>query len=138
MAALVLAARSARARVIAPDASELITRGRAPTGLDVSPAVDRRRGVLQLLGPARREPGRHGGFLTPGWPGVSAAAALRTLARLAPLVPLVPLTALTALATLGPASDDEFARVGRNDPCPCGSGRKYKRCHGDPRMRPDL
>lgn len=22
------------------------------------------------------------------------------------------------------------ARVGRNDPCPCGSGRKYKRCHG--------
>ena len=20
--------------------------------------------------------------------------------------------------------------VGRNDPCPCGSGRKYKRCHG--------
>lgn len=21
------------------------------------------------------------------------------------------------------------ARVGRNDPCPCGSGRKYKRCH---------
>ncbi|MFM7505465.1 MAG: preprotein translocase subunit SecA [Rubrivivax sp.] len=22
------------------------------------------------------------------------------------------------------------ARVGRNDPCPCGSGRKYKNCHG--------
>jgi SEC-C motif len=22
------------------------------------------------------------------------------------------------------------ARVGRNDPCPCGSGKKYKRCHG--------
>lgn len=21
-------------------------------------------------------------------------------------------------------------KVGRNDPCPCGSGRKYKRCHG--------
>ncbi|MGQ0723494.1 MAG: SEC-C metal-binding domain-containing protein, partial [Candidatus Eiseniibacteriota bacterium] len=20
--------------------------------------------------------------------------------------------------------------VGRNDPCPCGSGQKYKRCHG--------
>jgi preprotein translocase subunit SecA len=32
---------------------------------------------------------------------------------------------------------DEFARVGRNEPCPCGSGRKFKRCHGDPRMRPD-
>jgi uncharacterized protein len=23
-----------------------------------------------------------------------------------------------------------FARTGRNDPCPCGSGRKYKHCHG--------
>jgi hypothetical protein len=23
-------------------------------------------------------------------------------------------------------------KVGRNDPCPCNSGRKYKKCHGDP------
>ena len=23
-----------------------------------------------------------------------------------------------------------FGGVGRNDPCPCGSGRKFKRCHG--------
>ncbi len=37
----------------------------------------------------------------------------------------------------GPAGNDDYAHVGRNDPCPCGSGRKYKRCHGDPRMRPD-
>ena len=22
------------------------------------------------------------------------------------------------------------AKVGRNEPCPCGSGFKYKRCHG--------
>ncbi|MFT4197195.1 MAG: SEC-C metal-binding domain-containing protein [Pseudoxanthomonas sp.] len=22
------------------------------------------------------------------------------------------------------------AKVGRNEPCPCGSGRKYKQCHG--------
>jgi preprotein translocase subunit SecA len=32
-----------------------------------------------------------------------------------------------------PAASGDFARVGRNDPCPCGSGRKFKRCHGDPR-----
>lgn len=25
--------------------------------------------------------------------------------------------------------------AGRNDPCPCGSGQKYKRCHGDARPR---
>ncbi|MDB5963873.1 MAG: preprotein translocase subunit SecA, partial [Polaromonas sp.] len=24
----------------------------------------------------------------------------------------------------------ELPRVGRNDPCPCGSGKKYKSCHG--------
>jgi preprotein translocase SecA subunit len=24
----------------------------------------------------------------------------------------------------------EAAKVGRNDPCPCGSGKKYKKCHG--------
>jgi uncharacterized protein len=23
-----------------------------------------------------------------------------------------------------------FATAGRNDPCPCGSGKKYKYCHG--------
>jgi len=25
---------------------------------------------------------------------------------------------------------DPYANVGRNDPCPCGSGKKYKKCHG--------
>jgi len=25
----------------------------------------------------------------------------------------------------------KVAKVGRNDPCPCGSGKKYKRCHGE-------
>jgi len=29
-------------------------------------------------------------------------------------------------ATVAP----DVARVGRNDPCPCGSGKKYKHCHG--------
>ena len=28
--------------------------------------------------------------------------------------------------------DQTFAKVGRNDPCPCGSGHKYKQCHGRP------
>ena len=26
--------------------------------------------------------------------------------------------------------EDPYANVGRNDPCPCGSGKKYKKCHG--------
>jgi len=28
------------------------------------------------------------------------------------------------------AHEREYPRVGRNDPCPCGSGKKYKNCHG--------
>ena len=24
----------------------------------------------------------------------------------------------------------DFENVGRNDPCPCGSGKKFKKCHG--------
>ncbi|MGO2199950.1 SEC-C metal-binding domain-containing protein [Lactococcus laudensis] len=24
----------------------------------------------------------------------------------------------------------DFSNVKRNDPCPCGSGKKYKNCHG--------
>ena len=27
-------------------------------------------------------------------------------------------------------SEGDVARVGRNEPCPCGSGKKYKHCHG--------
>jgi uncharacterized protein YecA (UPF0149 family) len=23
----------------------------------------------------------------------------------------------------------QSVKIGRNDPCPCGSGKKYKRCH---------
>jgi preprotein translocase subunit SecA len=41
----------------------------------------------------------------------------------------------------GPGADEELAemgvskpamspKVGRNDPCPCGSGKKFKQCHG--------
>jgi preprotein translocase subunit SecA len=30
----------------------------------------------------------------------------------------------------GPQKQAISDKVGRNDPCPCGSGKKYKRCHG--------
>ncbi|WP_022961884.1 preprotein translocase subunit SecA [Halopseudomonas pelagia] len=35
----------------------------------------------------------------------------------------------TATATAAPVTRDG-PKVGRNDPCPCGSGKKYKQCHG--------
>ena len=35
-----------------------------------------------------------------------------------------------APAALAAGATTAFAGVGRNDPCPCGSGKKYKQCHG--------
>ena len=33
-------------------------------------------------------------------------------------------------ATVVKDKNDPYANVGRNDPCPCGSGKKFKQCHG--------
>jgi preprotein translocase subunit SecA len=30
----------------------------------------------------------------------------------------------------GKTAKREEQKVGRNEPCPCGSGKKYKKCHG--------
>ena len=37
--------------------------------------------------------------------------------------------AASAVATQAPILRDQ-PKVGRNDPCPCGSGKKFKQCHG--------
>ncbi len=31
-----------------------------------------------------------------------------------------------------------FSKAGRNEPCPCGSGKKFKNCHGSPTLNPDI
>jgi hypothetical protein len=53
------------------------------------------------------------------------AAATRPMAtrRGAPATALRPAAAAAQLAAVMPPSS-------RNDPCPCGSGRRYKHCHG--------
>jgi uncharacterized protein len=50
-----------------------------------------------------------------------------------------PMLAMSALLRAGRAPAEVMARYaaadsrrGRNDPCPCGSERKWKRCHGSP------
>ena len=29
-----------------------------------------------------------------------------------------------------PDNPESWGQVGRNEPCPCGSGKKFKHCHG--------
>jgi len=43
--------------------------------------------------------------------------------------PPAPAAVSSSLGRLG-QPDSSVPEVGRNDPCPCGSGKKYKKCHG--------
>jgi preprotein translocase subunit SecA len=51
-----------------------------------------------------------------------AGPATRTVGATPPRIT----TPIGAIGAAGPVG----APVGRNDPCPCGSGKKYKKCHG--------
>jgi uncharacterized protein len=68
------------------------------------------------------EPGQH--YLCPGYKLFfhHVEAPMRAMAAL--------LAADRAPAELMRAYASDDAARGRNDPCPCGSGRKWKRCHG--------
>jgi len=54
-------------------------------------------------------------------PIVTGAGRVRSLNPVAPVG--VPGVTPSAVAS-------DWANVGRNDPCPCGSGKKFKKCHG--------
>ncbi|MEO1664028.1 MAG: SPASM domain-containing protein, partial [Chloroflexota bacterium] len=41
-----------------------------------------------------------------------------------------PANVMVHMQQLDAAREAAFARAGRNDPCPCGSGIKFKKCHG--------
>ncbi len=39
-------------------------------------------------------------------------------------------SSIDSFVTTGAYGERKVIKVGRNDPCPCGSGKKYKQCHG--------
>jgi preprotein translocase subunit SecA len=53
-----------------------------------------------------------------GGGGATAAAAVSAAPRAA------------ATAERNPKDPTSWGKVGRNEPCPCGSGKKFKHCHG--------
>ncbi|MBI4201212.1 MAG: SEC-C domain-containing protein, partial [Chloroflexi bacterium] len=62
---------------------------------------------------------------------VVAGASLGAAARAAASVASRPSVMAAVANSRGRADAGNGAKkVGRNDPCPCGSGKKYKRCHG--------
>jgi len=48
----------------------------------------------------------------------------------APRPKIVATSAAGATSAPAPKAPVAAGGVGRNDPCPCGSGKKYKKCHG--------
>jgi preprotein translocase subunit SecA len=90
-----------------PDAGELVESGPTEPGQDTAPQISA-RGLAGQAQPQRLA------YSAPTVDGESASAGVEVSAD---------------------AEDDPFANVGRNEPCPCGSGRKFKRCHGDPASR---
>lgn len=39
-------------------------------------------------------------------------------------------SSISDYTTIGKYGERRVVKVGRNDPCPCGSGKKFTRCHG--------
>ena len=67
-----------------------------------------------------------------GQSGQARQQAPSASARRAPASVVSPSTEQKAMAAaVGERGNVQpSAKVGRNDPCPCGSGKKYKKCHG--------
>ncbi|MEO8139270.1 MAG: preprotein translocase subunit SecA [Gemmatimonadota bacterium] len=74
----------------------------------------------------------------PSAPATGADELFAPSARQAPSLPPpvvgprlpTPPALTTNRGPVGPAAPSGQSAVGRNDPCPCGSGKKYKKCHG--------
>ncbi|MCB1101131.1 MAG: SEC-C domain-containing protein [Kiritimatiellae bacterium] len=72
----------------------------------------------------------HASVNTLGQSGAPAAAAAEPATGGRPSVNDAAMqAALQSRAKPQPVTRD-MPKVGRNDPCPCGSGKKYKKCHG--------
>jgi preprotein translocase subunit SecA len=111
--------------------------GTPPRGPRAQGGTAQRGGTAQQAdtgdgAPGTRTGGAHAKSAAGQGPAIPAGLAPRRAQRLEYSAPSV--DGGTHVETnRGAAGGDEYSRVGRNDPCPCGSGRKFKRCHGDPR-----
>ena len=65
-------------------------------------------------------------------PGSMAAARMmkKTEQQLRTMGAEVDYSTIDSVPAVGPHGERQMVKVGRNDPCPCGSGKKYKHCHG--------
>jgi len=88
--------------------------------------------VIQDEPPAQLEQAKYSGPSenVPSLMGEARAQAAQQAAARGGAAPAGIQPAVRKTATIMKDKDDPFATVGRNDLCPCGSGKKYKKCHG--------
>ena len=63
-------------------------------------------------------------------PAAPTQAQIEAQARAAADGKPLPKPAVAKVQTIRKDENDPYANVGRNDLCPCGSGKKFKKCHG--------
>ncbi|MCD8200184.1 MAG: preprotein translocase subunit SecA [Coriobacteriaceae bacterium] len=79
--------------------------------------------VLNSVSYSAPEDNTDSSFTAPSATQVAAEQAAATVGS-------VPKASQGKTGTIVKDKDDPYANVGRNDPCPCGSGKKFKKCHG--------
>ena len=70
-----------------------------------------------------------GGSQSPLRPRIVSQRAVRN-----PMQNLKPVATANPTGPQGPRKATAMSKIGRNDPCPCGSGKKFKNCHGRAEM----
>ena len=83
----------------------------------------------ESLAPREREQVMHEGREDPAMAGAGAEAPARAASGSGDAGGAT-VTSRQAAAEINPNDPSTWGRVSRNAPCPCGSGRKYKHCHG--------
>jgi preprotein translocase subunit SecA len=86
------------------------------------PVMQQRRAPMLLNDPGSQNPSAFAGAVRADTPEMSPFGAPQPSSR-------KPARVGGDDATPKTVRRDE-PKVGRNDPCPCGSGKKYKKCHG--------
>ena len=64
--------------------------------------------------------------------GASSAGTAPAASASAPIAATPKVVGAGAIRSMAPGGGGavDFSTAGRNDPCPCGSGKKFKKCHG--------
>lgn len=107
------------------DVTATLARVRIQTEAEVQQVEDQRRQAAEAL--ERRMQMQHAD--ASALPSGAPAAAPSALSPTAPAPGRRTLEPSAAPARPSTVVRD-YPKVGRNDPCPCGSGKKYKQCHG--------